>query len=72
MPDTPNSAPTVTPTELPDIEFDNVAQNTDRELNKLKKELGVDDAKTDKEHKEFLEIKKFFEQNKDSIKKITR
>jgi hypothetical protein len=61
-----------TSTEAPGIVFENVSTETARELDKLKKELAVEDTKTTGEHSEWKIVAQFFEQEKWKIKSITR
>lgn len=66
---TPSAGPSTAPA-LPDIVFDNVKENTARELQKLKNALAVND--TDPNHTaEFQKIKEAFEAQKDTILKIS-
>lgn len=64
-------SPSTSPEPASDLILENVSTQTEVALKKLKQELWVDDAKTANEQKEFEEVKKFFEENKDKIKKIT-
>lgn len=66
------TSPTTAPAEAPkpELVFDNVAAQTDRELAKLKVEMGIDT--TNPNHKEIEKIEAFFRENKDKIKTITR
>jgi len=58
--------------ETPELIFNDVPSNTARELEKLKKELAVEDTKTTGEHSEWNSVKTFFETEKSKIKSISR
>lgn len=66
----PATAPAETPS--PELVFDNVATQTDRELAKLKEELDIHWATPDARHKEIEKVEAFFREKKDTITKITR
>lgn len=70
-PSTPSPATAPTGAPSPELIFQDVAAQTDRELARLKVELEVDDAKVDTEHKEFQKVEEFFRE-KEGIKTITR